>query len=359
MPPVRSKPLSGYRVLTVIGYFRTATYPPTVTQSMSSRRLSPVARLVLSLGISLLVSLGASLTMAASCLAGESSGPPGVRSTPACRLCLYQPDNMAFDSQGDIYLVDTDHKHRSRILKLSPTGARLADWRVFTDGPGSDNGPNGIAIDAHGNIYAPDGAAQRVLELSPTGKVVRIFGPMKGSFKYVHVAVGADGDVYVVEPEQNTIEKLSPDGTPLARWHRERGARADEWHEPQTLSIGKHDTLVLLDWGNDRIEILSDRGVTRRIFRAAGAPNEPLVSSSGACTDSDGDIYVADYQRNRVKEYDPGGHLLKTIGNDGGQKIFEHAPFSIACGRDGNLYSADGLSVVKYSKDGVVLARWR
>ena len=121
---------------------------------------------------------------------------------------------------------------------------------------------------------------------------------------------------------------------PLARWHRERGSGADQWHEPQT-TIGRDNTLVLLDWGNDRIEILSDGGVTRQIFRAAGAPTEPLVSSSGACTDRDGDIYVADHQRNRVKEYDPSGHLMKTIGNDGGHKIFEHAPFSVACGRDG------------------------
>lgn len=322
-------------------------YPLTATHSMNVQRLS------------LVVSLVASVTMAARCQAGETSDQSAARSDQACTLCLYQPDNMVFDAQGDIYLVDTDHKHRSRILKLSRTGKKLADWRVFTDGPGSDNGPDGIAIDGQGNIYAPDGAAQRVLKLSPTGKVIQVFGPMKGSFKYVHVAVGMDGDVYVVEPEQNAIEKLSPDGKLLARWHRERGSGADQWHEPQTISIGKDNTLVLLDWGNDRIEILSDRGATRQIFRAAGAPTEPLVSSSGACTDSDGGIYVADYQRNRVKEYDPAGRLVKTIGNEGGHEIFEHAPFSMACGRDGNLYSADGLSVVKYSKDGTVLARWR
>ena len=304
-------------------------YPPKVTHKMNVQRLSRVVFLI------------ASLAMADSCLAGEISDPSDAELNQACQLCLYQPDNMAFDAQGDIYLVDTDHKHRSRILKLSRTGEKLADWRVFKDGPGSDNGPNGIAIDGQGNIDAPDGAAQRVLKLSPTGKVMRVFGQMKGSFKYVHVAVSADGDVYVVEPEQNAIEKLSPDGTPLVRWHREPGSRADQWHEPQTISIGKDNTLVLLDCGNDRIEILSDGGVTRQIFRAAGAPTEPLVSSSGACTDSDGNIYVADYQRNRVKEYDPSGHLMKTIGNDGGHKIFEHAPFSMACGRDGNLYSAD------------------
>lgn len=301
----------------------------------------------------------ACLTMARQSPAGETSDPSDQRPGHSCRLCLYQPDNMAFDAQGNVYLVDTDHKHRSRILKLSPTGKELADWRVFTDGPGSDNGPNGIAIDKEGNIYAPDGAAQRVLKLSPAGKVIQMFGPMKGSFKYIHLAVDDGGDVYVVEPEQDAIEKFSSNGTLLARWHRQRGSGVDQWHEPQTISVGKDGNLILLDWGNDRIEVLSPSGETRLTFRAAGAPDEGLVSSSGACTDRDGDIYVADYQRNRVKEYHSNGYLLKTIGNDGKRKIFAHAPFSIACGRDGNLYSADGLTVVKYSKDGVVLARWQ
>lgn len=299
--------------------------------------------------------LAAALDTSREAEAGDPLGPEARR----CRLCLYQPDNMAFDEQGNIYLVDTDHGHRSRILKLSASGSELADWRVFTDGPGSDNGPDGIAIDGQGNIYAPDGAAHRVLKLSPAGKIIRVYGPMKGSFKYVHVAVDSAGDVYVVEPEQNAIEKLSPDGALLARWHREGGPGVNQWREPQTISIGRDDTLVLLDWGNDRVEVLSETGETRLIFRAAGAPGEGLVSSSGACADGAGDIYVADYQRSRVKEYDPSGHLLKTIGNVHGHRIFAHAPFSLACGRDGNLYSADGLSVVKYSKDGVVLARWR
>lgn len=305
-----------------------------------------------------LLGMIAGLASAPACPAGEISGPLVAPSSP-CRLCLYQPDNMAFDRRGNIYLVDTDHEHRSRVLKLSPAGLELADWRVFTDGPGTDNGPNGIAIDQNGNIYVPDGAAQRVLKLSAAGKVIRVFGPVKGSFKYVHVTVDAGGDVYVVEPEQNAIEKFSPQGVLLARWYRERGSGADQWHEPQTIAIGRDGTLVILDWGNDRIEVLSNSGATRLIFHAAGAPGEGLVSSSGACTDDSGDIYVADYQHGRVKEFDPKGHLLKTIGNHGEHRIFEHAPFSLACGRDGNLYSADGLSIVKYSKDGVVLARWR
>lgn len=294
--------------------------------------------------------------------AARAIGLASPESMASCELCLYQPDNMAFDVRGDIYLVDTDHKHRSRILKLSPAGKKLADWRVFTDGPGNHNGPNGIATDKDGNIYVPDGAAHRVLKLSPAGKVILTFGGTSAAFRgvdYVHVAVDSAGYLYATEANLDTILKFSPEGALSAVWHREHGSGPEQWRNPETISIGQGGTLVMDDWGNDRVEVLSsDTGKTLLTFRGAGAVNEGLISSSGTCTDRGGHIYVADYQRNRVKQYDSRGHLLMTIG-DGKSPIFEVAPFSIACGSDGALYSADGLSVMKYSKDGKLLARWR
>jgi len=85
----------------------------------------------------------------------------------SCNLCLYGPDNMAFDGGGNLYLVDTDHKTRSRILKLSPQGRRLAEWHVFGVEAGRDNGPDGIALDRAGNVFVVDRGSDRILKLSP------------------------------------------------------------------------------------------------------------------------------------------------------------------------------------------------
>ena len=91
---------------------------------------------------------------------------------------------------------------------------------------------------------------------------------------------------------------------------------------------------------------------------AAGVPLR-LASISSACVDRESNIYVADYQSYRVQEFDWRGRLLATIGNSPGNILFEHAPNSLACGKDGDLYATDGLSVVKFSRAGRVLARWR
>jgi len=278
-----------------------------------------------------------------------------------CSLCLYGPDNMAFDAAGNTYLVDTDHKAQSRVLKLSPQGTVLADWRVFTAVPGHFNGPDGIALDGEGNILVTDGGLDQALKLSPTGDVVAKFGSFTmGAFdEGGHVAVGKDGSIYIVAAGPNLIQKYSPQGKRIETWHRDKGQGLDQWIQPETISIGADGNLVIVDWGNHRILVLSPAGQTVRAFD--GIPNQPLkaASISGAVVGPDGNIYVADYQLLRVQEFDPQGHLLVTIGNSPGNTLFEVAPNSIAVDRSGNIYSTDGLSVIKFSREGKLLARWK
>lgn len=281
--------------------------------------------------------------------------------TSACRLCLYGPDNMAFDPAGNVYLVDTDHMTRSRVMKLSPQGRVLAEWYVFGGVRGRDNGPDGIALDRDGNIFVVDRGGDQALKLSPTGKVLAKFGgfPARAFDVGGHVAVGKHGNIYVGAAGLDLIKKFSPQGKLIARWRRDRGPGVDQWNQPESISIADSGDLVIQDWGNHRILVLSSTGKTIRAFE--GIPNEPLklASISGAVVGPDGNIFVADYQLYRVQEFDAHGHLLATIGNTPGNTLFIKAPNSIAIDKHGNLYSADGLSVVKYSRKGKLLARWQ
>lgn len=279
----------------------------------------------------------------------------------SCKLCLYGPDNMAFDAAGHVYLVDTDHKNHSRVLKLSSTGDVLADWRVFEAVPSRDNGPDGITLDRDGNIFVVDHGRDQILKLSPAGKVVTEFrGFPARAFDFGgHVAVNKDGDVYGVAAASNLILKFSSQGKLLAAWNRSQGAGLNQWNHPETISIDANGDLVIADWGNIRILTIAPDGHTVRAF--AAVPNEPLkVSSvSGSAVGPDGNVYVADYQLYRIQEFDPRGHLLDTIGNTPGNILFKTAPSSLAIDAKGYLYSADGLSVVKYSRSGKLLARWQ
>ncbi|WHZ19374.1 MAG: hypothetical protein OJF55_001523 [Rhodanobacteraceae bacterium] len=278
-----------------------------------------------------------------------------------CGLCLYGPDNMAFDSAGNVYLVDTDHKTRSRVLKLSPQGQVLADWRVFGAAPGRDNGPDGIALDREGNVFVVDHGSDQILKLSPTGKVIARFGgfPPHAFDKGGHVAVGRHGNIYGVSAASNLILKFSPRGKLIATWRHGPGAGPDQWNWPEQIVVDREGDLVIGDFRNVRVLTLSPTGQPVRTFDAV--PDEPLklASTSSIAVGPRGNIYVADYQLYRVQEFDPQGHVLATIGNTPGNTLFKVAPNSIAVDGQGHLYATDGLSVVKFSREGKLLARWQ
>lgn len=278
----------------------------------------------------------------------------------SCNLCLYGPDNMAFDGGGNLYLVDTDHKTRSRILKLSPQGRRLAEWHVFGVEAGRDNGPDGIALDRAGNVFVVDRGSDRILKLSPAGKVVARFAgfPSHAFDGGGHVAIDSRGNIYGVSAASNLILEFSPRGKRIATWQHGPGAGPDQWNWPESISADENGDLVIDDFRNVRILTLSPEGRVIRAFNSI--PNEPLrrASVSGTAVGPDGNIYVADYQLYRIQEFDPRGHLLATIGNTPGNLLFRKAPNSIAVDGQGHLYATDGLSVVKFSREGKLLARW-
>lgn len=122
---------------------------------------------------------------------------------------------MAFDPAGNVYLVDTDHMTRSRVMKLSPQGRVLAEWYVFGGVRGRDNGPDGIALDRDGNIFVVDRGGDQALKLSPTGKVLAKFGgfPARAFDVGGHVAVGKHGNIYVGAAGLDLIKKFRHRGS--------------------------------------------------------------------------------------------------------------------------------------------------
>ena len=276
----------------------------------------------------------------------------------ACNLCLYGPDNMAFDAKGALYVTDSDGETHSRILRLADDGTVLWSWDQFAYVKGARNGPEGIAVDDAGMVFVTDGGASKVLELFPGGKIVRTLG--NGAVRFTdlgHIAVDRTGNVYVAEAGPNSILKFSRAGTLLAQWHRAKGAGAGEWGGPETIATQPTGNLVLEDWANRRIEILSSDGATVSIFGKAGRGPGEFLNSAGLGVDAQGNIYVADAALRRVQKFDSNGQFMSVVADE---RVFQYGgPTAVAIDSNGDLYSPDGKSIVKYSQHGNVLARWQ
>ena len=147
------------------------------------------------------------------------------------------PAGVAVDASGNIYVADAGN---GEIRKISPTGtvSTLAG-SVFnnsgsTNGSGADAsfwGPAGVAVDASGNVYVADSGNNEIRKVSPAGAVITLAGSGSqgsadgsgtvASFNDPEgVAVDASGNVYVADFANNKIRKITqiPEVIPMITW---------------------------------------------------------------------------------------------------------------------------------------------
>ena len=165
-----------------------------------------------------------------------------------------------------------------------------------------------IAVDSKDNVYI--GEVGKVKRYSSQGTDETNIGPGSGT-SVLGLAAVPDGGVYVLTAGR-TVTKYSPQGTLLA-----------------TLS-----------------------------FSGASLPDPRAIAS-----DQQGNLYIADRNKEQVKKFDPAGNPLATIGTPGegpGQLDFTSGlKMAVSVDGAGNVYVADDRDrIQKFSSNGTFLTQW-
>ncbi len=147
------------------------------------------------------------------------------------------PAGVASDSAGNFYFTDEEPNFPSEtphILKVTPQGSTSIVAGGGPDGFSGDNGPateaalnapQGLAVDAVGNIYVADNGNNRVRKIDTTGTITTIAG--NGKFEFsgdngpaisaglnpFDLALDSTGDLFVVDQLNNRVRKIAPNGT--------------------------------------------------------------------------------------------------------------------------------------------------
>jgi sugar lactone lactonase YvrE len=84
-----------------------------------------------------------------------------------------QPTDVAWDSQGSIYI--SDGYINSRIAKYDQNGDWVKSWGERGDAPGQFRIPHAIVVDRNNNIYVGDRTNRRIQVFDTEGKFLRMF----------------------------------------------------------------------------------------------------------------------------------------------------------------------------------------
>ncbi|HUA63908.1 MAG TPA: hypothetical protein VML19_34490 [Verrucomicrobiae bacterium] len=303
----------------------------------------------------------------------------------ATKAQLYASQGVAVDASNNFYIADTGN-HVVRKVTAAGTIATIAG--NGTAGFGGDNGtgtsaqlnaPQGVVVDAAGNIYLADTGNSRVRKITPAGTISTYAGSGTAGFGGdggaatsaqlnlpIGLALDSGGNLYIADYGNNVVRKVTSGGTISTvagngvQGYSGDGGQATKaaMNGPQAVAVDKAGNLYIADSQNSRIRVVTPAGTIATVagtgiagYTGDGglATSAQIVNPSGMVVDSAGSIYISDSAAVIRKIYLNGPIFTiagkGTLGYSGDGGLANSAqlasPTGLALDASGNVYVAD------------------
>jgi hypothetical protein len=301
---------------------------------------------------------------------------PGVQDGPALSASFSDPFGIAVDRRGVVYVADGGESNRVR--RLTPEGrveTVAGSTEGFADGNASEarfNTPSGIAIDRAGNLLIADTSNNRIRKLSNDGrKVTTIAGSGAAGFTDgsaseaefngpIGIAVDKHGNIFVADSYNDKIREISAGGTVTTvaggdlPGYTDGPAASALFDTPCGVAVDEAGNIFVVDTGNRAIRRITPHGevstVAGGLYQQGDGATDAEVHYArpvGIAITHDGFLYVSD-ERGRVSVITPEGEARYYAGwepgfaDDAGCDARFNRLAGIAVDRRGTLYVADG-----------------
>jgi sugar lactone lactonase YvrE len=254
---------------------------------------------------------------------------------------LNNPTGVAVDAAGDLFIADQGNNVIRKVTAGTQVITTIAGGGITasgTDGIGDGGlataallyGPQDVAVDATGNLYIADSYHRMVREVNPmTGIITVVAGG--------GTAAGTDG--------------LGDGGLAIAA----------QLSDPSGIALDSSGNLYIADTGHSLVRVVNMTSGMISVVAGNGnygyagdggpASSAALAAPMGVRLDTAGNVYIADFGNNVVRQVQAVSHKIATIAGSGAAAYAGDGnvptsaalanPASIALDSAGNLYIAD------------------
>ncbi len=240
--------------------------------------------------------------------------------------------DMAVDALGNIFIADTGNERirevrtNEIITTVAGGGASLGDGNAATNG--SLNSPYGVATDTFGNLFIADCGYQRVRKVNTNGIITTVAGngsagysdgggvaTNAGLFNPRGVVVDTNGNIYFSDYGNSIVRKVNTNGM-------------------ITIVAGK---------------TFGGYGSAGYSGDGGAATNAMLWSPIGLTLDASGNLFIADYNNERIRKVNTNG-IITTIAGNGNSGTYTNGHYINGYGDGGmatnaNLWWPSGVCV--------------
>src|SRR6516165_1598199 len=267
---------------------------------------------------------------------------------PATDARLSSPAAIAFDSEGNLYIADAGNNRIRRVGRDGIITTVAGTGRRGYGGDGGPatlarlNAPAGVAVGPGDSVYVADTGNNRVRVISPDGTITTFAGT--GETGYAGdggvasqavlnspqgLAVDAEGNLYVTDSNNERVRKIDLEdvittiaGDGAQGYSGDGGPATDAGLNfvtgplsgaGQALAVDQAGDVFVADGGDNSVREVDVGGVIRTVAGtgqpgyAGGrvSPNSALDLPLSVAVDSAGVVYIADADNGRVRELHP------------------------------------------------------
>ena len=307
---------------------------------------------------------------------------------------------VAAGSNGEIYITSATQnlvlkvQADGTIKRVAGNGLRGFSGESAAPLSASLDFPLGVAISGSGDVYVADQNNQRIRQIS-NGSIFTLAGdpfqPDLGdqgpanaaSLSYPGaLALNNSGTLYLTDGGHDRVRIVTPDGNiSTIAGNGVRGFSGDggnallaSLNNPQGVAVDKLGNIYIADAGNHRVRRVSADGTITTIAGTGGAgfsgDGGPATSAmlnfpTGVAVDTSGNVYIADFNNNRVRRLDTAGTIQTLAGGDQAGFSGDNGPatnallnrvYAVAIDNRGNILIADldNYRVRKIAADGTI-----